>query len=452
MDGDPRDRLIEQLQAENARLTEENGKLRVLIQQLQDRVEELERQAARQAAPFRRKDKDRKPPDQHKKPGRPVGHPPSNRPAPPQIDDHVEVELSGCPHCGGAVTDVRPCEQIIEDIPPIRPHVTRVVTYVGQCPRCGEVRSQHPMQVSTAEGAARVHLGSRALALAALLSKHFKLTSRTTCSILKTLAGLKISPGGLVQAMHRLAGKCEGPFETLLAELRGERSVNVDETSWWVGGAGWWLWVFTSPRTTVFRIDQSRGRDVVIDVLGEGFAGVLGSDCLATYENLPYRMQKCYAHHLKAIAQAYEDQPSDYLLELRGLLKAAIFLHQHRGDLSPPEWAEKRKHLDAEADRLLFQATPPSGAAKVANRVRKRRKHLFTFLDCPGVEPTNNAAEQGLRPGVISRKLSCGNKTEKGSRTWEILASLGATCHQRGQDFVEFLRPRLLLVPITPGR
>ena len=150
--------------------------------------------------------------------------------------------------------------------------------------------------------AAGVHLGCRALALAALLNKHFKLTSWTTCVFLKTLAGLKISPGGLVQAMHRMAEKCHGAFESLIGELRAEPAVNADETSWWVSGAGWWLWVFTSPRTTLFRIDQSRGRNVVLDVLGEGFAGVLGSDCLATYENLPYRMQKCYSHHLKAIA------------------------------------------------------------------------------------------------------------------------------------------------------
>ena len=134
MDADPRDLEIQQLRAENERLRE-------LLAQFEKRIEELERQVARQAAPFRRKDKDRKPPDQHKPPGRPAGHPPAYRPPPPQIDDHVEVELTGCPHCGEAVTDVRACEQFIEDTPPVRPHVTRLVTYVGKCPRCGEVRS-----------------------------------------------------------------------------------------------------------------------------------------------------------------------------------------------------------------------------------------------------------------------------------------------------------------------
>ncbi|NOT01074.1 MAG: hypothetical protein HOP29_10640 [Phycisphaerales bacterium] len=58
--------------------------------------------------------------------------------------------LPGCPHCGGPVGEVQTCEQFIEDLPPTRPQVTRLVTYVGRCRHCGEVRSTHPMQVSIA--------------------------------------------------------------------------------------------------------------------------------------------------------------------------------------------------------------------------------------------------------------------------------------------------------------
>ena len=182
------------------------------------------------------------------------------------------------------------------------------------------------------------------------------------------------------------------------------------------------------------------------------FHGVLTSDCLASYENLPYKMHKCYAHHLKAIATAYQEQPSDYLVELRALLHAAMYLQEHRGDLSPPEWAQKRQALEDRAEELLERTTPPPTAAKVAKRIRKRRRWLFTFLDDPSLEATNNRAERALRPAVIARKLSCGNKTPRGKRTWEILTSLAATCYQRGQDFVEYLRPSLALAPASSAR
>ena len=134
MDAERRNQRIKELEAENTDLRTEKEQLRKLIKQLQDRIEELERQAARQAAPFRRKDKDRKPPEKHDKPGRKPGHPPAYRPEPPQIDNHVEVRLNGCPGCGGPVRDVEACEQFIEDLPPTRPHVTRLLTYTGLCP------------------------------------------------------------------------------------------------------------------------------------------------------------------------------------------------------------------------------------------------------------------------------------------------------------------------------
>jgi hypothetical protein len=455
MDADPRDQRIGELETENAHLRKalanrdtQIEELRQLIKQLQDRIEELERTAARQAAPFRRKDKDRKPPEQHGKPGRKPGHPPARREEPPHIDEQVEMRLEGCPQCGGPVEDVRPCEQIIEDLPVVRPRVTRLITYTGRCRRCGEVRSTHPMQVSTATGAAKVHLGSRALALGALLNKHLGLPMRPTCRVLRHLGGLRLTPGGLAQALHRVAQKAKGSFLELVAGLRSQPGVYADETSWWVGGAGAWLWVFTTPDRTIYRVEESRGKDVVFDTLGAHFAGVLTSDCLASYENLPFTMHKCYAHHLKAIAQARNRKPQDqhaYLNELTTLLHAAMMLDRMRGDLPPPEYARIRRHLDQRADALILPKRTDPDEERVANRLRKRRRWLFTFLDHPGIEATNNRAERALRPAVIARKLSCGNKTQRGKHTWEILASLAATCHQRGQNLVEFLRPTLTI-------
>lgn len=445
MDADPRDLRIRELESQVARLLSE-------LEELRKRNAELERAVARQAAPFRRKEKEKKPPDQHKPPGRRPGHPPAFRPRPQHVDQEIKVELDACPQCGGPITDIQPCEQWIEELPPVRPQVARLTTYVGTCARCGAVRSTHPLQVSTARGAAGTHLGPRALALSAWLSKRLGMTTRSVCKVLERLFSLKLTPGGLTQALARSADRLQPAFDQLMADLRGQSAVWVDETSWWVGGPGWWLWTFTAPDLTVYHVDSSRGRDVVLDVLGQDFSGVLTSDCLVSYENLPYVMHKCYAHHLKAIAEAYERQPSDYLLQLRGLLRAAVFLHALRGDLSPPEWAQKRQHLEGRADELLLRTPPPLGALKVAERLRKRRRWLFTFLDYPDLEPTNNRAERSLRPAVIARKLSCGNKTLRGKRTWEILTTLAATCHQRGMDFVQFISPMFTLAQSSPAR
>lgn len=460
MDADPRDARVRELEAQVERLTLENAQLRQTIEDLLKRLEELERAAHRQAAPFRRPESKRKPPETHRKAGRPAGHAPSWRPRPERIDEEIVVPLPRdaaggfcCPACQKQVNGAAPCEQFIEDLPPIRPHVTRLVTWVADCPTCGEVRSTHPLQVSTAGGAAGTHLGTRALSLAAWLNKHLGLTMRKTCGVLKALGGLRLSPGGLSQALNRVADRSAGALDELWQTLRASPVAHADETSWWVGGKPHWLWVFTTPRETLYRIQAGRGRDVVLDTLGTNFAGVLVSDCLASYENLPYTMHKCYAHHLKAISEARDRAPPENhpdFDELITMLKSAMLLKTLRPEMTPADFAARRAALEQTADRLLTART--GAVAKVAQRLHKRRKHLFTFLDHDAVEATNNRAERALRPAVIARKLSCGNKTQRGVRTWETLASLAASCAQQDRDFLEFLRPKLQIVPVALGR
>ena len=240
---------------------------------LRDQLDEAQRQAARQAAPFRRRDSQKVPESRRKRPGRPKGHPAAYRPVPAQVDDHVEVALPACPHCGGAVEGLEPIEQFIEEIPVVRPRVTRLVTYRGQCPHCGEVHSTHPAEDLRGHRRRRAQLGPRAQALAATLNKQHGLTMRTTCRVLYQLAGLRLSPGGLAQLVQRVGHKAEAPYAALIVDVRAAAAVFVDETSWYVGEPGPWLWVFTTATETVYRVEASRGRGVVTDTLGSTFTG-----------------------------------------------------------------------------------------------------------------------------------------------------------------------------------
>jgi transposase len=361
---------------------------------------------------------------------------------PAQVDEHVEVLLTACPHCGSAVDQIETIEQFIEEIPPVRPRVTRLVTYRGQCPCCGEVQSTHPLKTSDAIGAAGTQLGPRAQALAATLNKHHGLTMRTTCRVLDQLAGLHLSPGGLAQIVQRLAHKAEAPYESLILDLRAAAAVFADETSWYVGGPGPWLWVFTTASETVYRVEDSRGRAVVTETLGSGFTGVLVSDCLASYENVPYRTHKCIAHHLKAIAAARRrpDTPDPSALDQwRLFFQTVIGFSRARVHLSAEEFAVRREHLEAWLDRLLAAVPTQPGDEAIRNRIQKRRPSILVCLYEPAAEPTNNRAERDLRPAVIARKVSCGNKTTAGKRSFEVLRSVASSCRKRGHDVVSYL-------------
>lgn len=437
--------LLDRLTARIDELEAENRSLRA-------RLDEAEAAAARQAAPFRRRDQRKVDPAERKRPGRPAGHPGIRRAVPDRVDDRAEVPLDGCPGCGGPVDDVAPIVRYIEEIEPARPRVTRLVTYRGSCPRCGPVHSAHPLQTAPGPGGSAVRLGPRALAAAAQLNKRHGLTMRTACAVLRDLAGLRLSPGGLAQALRRAAAKVEPEYDRLKERVRGAAAVFADETSWWVGGPGWWLWTFTCDAATVYAVEPGRGSSVVTGMLGDDFAGMLVSDCLSCYDPPPYRKHKCIAHHQRAIAAARaspEGRGSAYLLRWKWLLTCVAALARARPAMGPRGFEAERARLESATDRLLSEPTASRAEEGVRNRLEKQRAHLLGCLHEPAAEATNNRAERSLRPAVIARKLSCGNKTESGKHCWEVLASLAETCRQTGEDFVSWLAPKLAAVP--PG-
>ena len=252
-----------------------------------------------------------------------------------------------------------------------------------------------------------------------------------------------------------MAKRLKGEDEALLERLKGEAVLHTDETSWWVGRSGFSLWVLTNRAGTCYRVVSSRSRAAAEALLG-GYRGVLVSDCLNIYDDLTPLQHKCYAHHLKEISKGLQDvnaRGSPYLQELRALLLGAMALKSEMASFPAEAVARMRQALEANADHLLGSPRTAVNAGdgarveeKLRQRLLKQRDHLFTFLDHEA-DATNNLAERQLRPAVISRKLSCGNKTERGAQTWQVLASLAATCRQTGVPFADFLVPRLALTP-----
>ncbi len=211
---------------------------------------------------------------------------------------------------------------------------------------------------------AKTQLGPHAHALAASLKKPFGLTMRTTCRVLRLLAGLVLSPGGWALAVPRTAEKVQPAFDNLVLEVRASAAVFVDETRWYVGGPGPWLWTFTTTDATVDHVDPSRGRQVVLEMLGADFAGILVSDCLASHDNLPYRMHKGITHHQKAIAKA-RDRPDttapSELNEWTLLFTMVNALWKHRADLGEAEFVRQRRPLETWLPVARRTADPTRG-------------------------------------------------------------------------------------------
>ncbi len=459
--------LLERIVSQGQRILELEQQLKEQQQQneyLQQQISELERAGKRQAAPFRRRPSKRQ--SNPKRPGRKANHPGQWRHRPPEeaVSERIEVALEQCPHCAG---ELKAChhqvlEQTILEIPPVKPQVIRLRTYRQTCPHCQQLaESHHRLQVSKARGAASTHLGPRSLGIAASLHHQLGLSMRKSCQALEELLGLKLSPGGLSQALQRIAHQLTPEYDQLLETLRQAPVMHMDETGWWVAGPGYWLWVVTNAQGTYYRVVPARNRETAKALIGQNFDGVLVTDCLNIYDGLEPPQQKCYAHHLKALAEALatpSGQKSLYLLELRALLHGALLLKKAKHWLEPKTSQQWRQALETRAEQLLTtpRGDPDDAQCRLEERLRQRlskqQEHLFTFLDYPAVEATNNQAERQLRPAVISRKISCGNKTEAGAATWQVLASLAATCAQKGESFIQKVADAMVLHPSPQGQ
>jgi transposase len=436
----------EALKAENAQLVEENKDLR-------QRLEQTQRGRKRQAAPFRRRQRKSDP----KKPGRKPGHPPAHRPVPEHVDNEVDVPLGPCPFCGGEVDEHGTDDQFVADIPPVKPHVTKYVNHHGRCKQCSrKVESRHPSQTSTAKGAASVVLGPQVLAVSVDLKERVGVTYRKVAQVLMLCFHFSVSAGALARAGQRIAKRCKPTYRALVAYMRSSAVVHGDETGWYIANATKkaWLWVFATPEgVTIYAIRLSRGGDVPKAILGKRFRGTMVVDGWSVYTSLGCALAQCNAHLLRRCAEMLEVQRGEASLfpqQVKELLQQAIQLGKAR-ELTIEVWGERfwqRAVRDTEqhlATLLEPMQSDPSNR-RLRKHIRKHQAEVLVFLHDPAVAPTNNLAEQEIRPAVIMRKVSAGNRTKAGAYAHEVLASITRTAERRGVHFTDLL-PELLRSP-----
>jgi len=434
--------------ATNQRLQVNNLRLQKLLERLQAEVEELQRAGKRQAAPFAR----RKRVEHPKKPGRKAGRGKFSRrekPAPEQVDRTKKAKLHGCPECGGRLRDIHQHEQYVTDIPEtISLVTTRYVTYSGYCVGCHKrVRSRHPEQTSQAVGAAGVLVGPRAKALAADLKHRLGGSYAKVSEALNDAFGMQVSRSGWCQADQRLAETARPVYQELIEVIRRSAVVHADETGWRIGTLSAWLWVFANQEATVYAIRDNRSSDVVVEILGEKFKGILASDCFVAYDDkrlTDWLKQKCFSHLLKDLKGMEESKTGRairFAQQLTTLLRAALALKAEKANLDPANFSQKAQNLETQLDALISKQRnlKDRDNLRFARRLRKHRPHLLRFLYVDGLDATNNLAERQLRPGVIIRKTNGCNRAKAGAEAHSILTSVMVTCHQHSVPILDYM-------------
>jgi transposase len=453
---------IEELSKEVQSLREQLKKAQAEIERLRQALEEALRSLKRQAAPFSKGEPKANP----NRPGRKTGSDYGQRAfraVPDRVDEQITVPLPvKCPHCGGPVVHDNTQPQFQEDI--VRQTlVRRFDVQIGHCAGCGgRVAGRHPLQTSDALGAAHVQLGPQALSLAAHLNKQMGISHERAAQVLEWGYGLQASRSALCRALTRLGDKAEPTYQQLQIAVRHSLVNRVDETGWRVAARLQWLWVFVSTQVTVYAILPGRGFAQAASILGEDYDGFLNHDGWRPYYRFIHAFhQTCLSHLIRRCEDMIETASAAtarFPLAVMQLLGKGLALRDRysRQKISEHGLGVATGRLEASMDRLLSKAFRDAANRRLAKHLRHEQPWLFTFLHCPGIDATNNAAERALRPAVIARKTWGGNRTGNGARTQQILISILSTCRQQGKDSFDRITSLLLspvprVLDIVPG-
>lgn len=369
------------------------------------------------------------------------GHAKHERALIPAADCQAVVPCvpTGCRRCGRTLrgVDPQPLRHQVWELPEIRPVVTeyqqhRLACGCG-CSTCGEL----PAGVPSGQA------GPRLVAFSGLLMACFRQSKRRAAQFLGMILNQPASPAWMVLLQIRCAEAVRPGYDDLAARLPGQGVLNVDESPTREGTAKAWVWTFVADTFTLFACRTSRGAEVLDDLLGAAFAGVVHCDRAKMYWRFG-RLQWCWAH-LKRDFQALIDAPCRTRKRLGHALMRqteAVFGLWKRvrdGTLSRRTFRLRMTPIRQRVGALLLSGYFDGRTRSFCKELWKHREHLWTFVDVVGVEPTNNAAERALRHAVIWRKLSFGTQSAAGSRFVERMLTVIETCRRHGRNAFAWL-------------
>ncbi|HEX9640983.1 MAG TPA: IS66 family transposase, partial [Candidatus Krumholzibacteria bacterium] len=233
------------------------------------------------------------------------GHPKHEREpfAPEAVDETHDHRLEFCPDCGTGLLEAAQPPRVVQQVEIVRVPI-RIDEHRGHpafCPNCQKIHyAPLPAQVEHGQLA-----GPRLTALVAYLKGMCHASFSTIRKFLRDVVGVTLSRGYLRKLVEKVSDRLAGSYAELLRLLAAERTLNVDETGHKENGERFWTWCFRAQLFTLFRIDKSRGSEVLLEVLGEEFDGVLGCDYFSAYRKFmgdcDVRVQFCLAHLIRDV-------------------------------------------------------------------------------------------------------------------------------------------------------
>jgi transposase len=358
-----------------------------------------------------------------------------------QVDEIIDYHPDHCPRCqtilSSELPDMAPSiRHQVWELPKVKASVTEHRQHTVECPECHALvkaaESEMPSEV----------FGPRATATAGVLHGRWRLSLRETEKVLEVVCGLPISVGGVAGLIRDTSDALEESQFEIARQVRAEPVVNIDETSWRKAGSRPWVWTMVGKKATLFRVLARRNTDSLKDLLGKDYSGTVISDRFSVYKFLSVDKRAICWSHLERDFQSFVDlgeQTREWGKELLGA-QQAVFREWHKyraGQADRAGLLEALKPTQSKMRVLLEKGLSLRQSKGFCLDLLKLWPALWTFAEREGVEPTNNAAEQALRPVVLWRKGCFGAFSDWGNQFVERILSVSATCRQQSLNILD---------------
>ncbi|MFQ5475301.1 MAG: IS66 family transposase [Candidatus Nanoarchaeia archaeon] len=372
--------------------------------------------------------------------GAPMGHPGTTRRRSPVVTEVIDTDQ--CPRCRGKnVEDDKVLKRNTEEIPrPVVPEEKTSEIHIKKCNDCG-LKFVPAHNTTPLKG----RFGINLMVMVIFIRFILRGVLRKTATFLDSGFAFKITPASVNAIIKRVADAAEKEYEELKSRIRNAEKVYVDETSFSVLGKNQWVWVFRTTSDILLVIRPSRGSNVLEEILGKDYAGVVICDCWRAYNFLSKTalIQRCWAHLLRKSGDLCNTVPGRHLHEKLLTLFEEI---ENFNTANPTDRQRllKYKKMTAQLEKLTTYYSRYEHLTKVVKYVNFNLENWFTCIKVAGIEPTNNFAEQAIRETVMVRKIIGAFRSETGKQNYETLASLIATWQLSGLDLKTQLRQMLV--------
>lgn len=442
------------------------------LQQLRERVQDLEDQLAQNSA------NSHKPPSSDglkkrsrstslrqktgKKRGGQEGHSGTTL---RQIEnpDRIQVHrVDRCAHCASSLSNTRVAKlekRQVFDLPSRLTEVTEHQAEIKICPHCQEpTRAPFPQAVTRA-----AQYGARMQAAAVYLLNQQLLPYDRTAELFRDLLGQPVAVGTLANWQQRCAAKLAPHEQKNKAQLVTAEVLHVDETGMRINGELHWLHTVSTAERTFYYTHPQRGHEAMtaIGILPQ-FHGTVVHDFWKPYQRFACAHAFCNVHLLRELKFVAEQHQQAWAKDMSALLLATKAKVARNSSWLARATLQKVQQQYRRILQKGFRANPPplgdphrrgrkkqSKSRNLLERLRTHAQEILAFAHDFNIPFDNNQAERDLRMMKVQQKISGTFRNVIGARAFCRMRGFISTCRKQNFNVLDALECVLLDKPVS---